>query len=158
MGLEGKSNWLLDDRTRRRVYGPRYVVDSGWWCLTYSTFYMARVFHVGDDARCDAHGLNRPFRIDDVLLRWPPSWIPRGCFLPSGWDVLARCFLRQPVRLEFALIWAPLQQFLAPVLAFCRAPSLCRTTFVLALWWSRLSTFALALSPRPLNFAAGSRA
>ena len=46
-----------------------------------------------DDARCDVHGLNRHFRVYDLLPRRPPSWVSKCCSLPGGREALARCFL-----------------------------------------------------------------
>jgi len=89
----------------------------------------ARCFLVGDDAQCDVHGLNRPFRLDDIITGQPPSRIPNGqgthtqvalqCHVMLALVVLQRHLERalvslwhllwQPNRFAFALIWATLK-------------------------------------------------
>ena len=71
---------------------------QGAWAFSLGFFYLtdssggqvssALVAGVGTQCVIFVLGLNRPFRIDGVLPRGPPSWIARAWSRASGWGVL----------------------------------------------------------------------
>jgi hypothetical protein len=72
------------------------------------------------------------FRLEDILLQQPLSWISRPSSPASGWGLLARQLSWWLTRLVCALIWAALRRR--------------------ALWWQRLG-ISLTLLWRRLNLS-----